>query len=101
MITQEEYNKAKELYNEVFDLVKEVKKIMTKFEAQLKLERIEKEGNVLPKEDWGVHESHCCLEHGCKYGDDNCPVALGQTPQDYTCEMCDEDEHYITIYKHI
>lgn len=29
------------------------------------------------KENWGVHISHCCILHGCKYGDRDCPVKLG------------------------
>lgn len=31
----------------------------------------------IPKEQWGVHNAHCCVEHGCKYGYDDCPVELG------------------------
>jgi hypothetical protein len=41
----------------------------------------------------GVHRSHCCAEHGCKYGDDStCPVVLGEVIQDYPCEMCGEEK---------
>lgn len=36
----------------------------------------------------GVHASHCCHSHGCKYGDEDCPVELGYVPQDYECEDC-------------
>lgn len=46
----------------------------------------------ITKEDWGVHITHCCLEHGCKYGDDECPVELGLVKQQYSCEMCKEDK---------
>lgn len=28
-----------------------------------------------------VHTEHCCLKHGCKYRDENCPVALGLKKQ--------------------
>lgn len=42
----------------------------------------------MDKSEWGVHESHCCVLHGCKYGDDDCPVANRQTKQDYPCETC-------------
>lgn len=31
----------------------------------------------IPQKDWGVHITHCCFEHGCKYGDNECPVELG------------------------
>lgn len=41
---------------------------------------------------WGVHIAHCCLLHGCKYGEsDYCPVAGGIVEQDYECEQCYED----------
>lgn len=30
-----------------------------------------------------VHTEHCCVYHGCKYGDDDCPVWLGIKPQSY------------------
>lgn len=35
-----------------------------------------------------VHTTHCCIEHGCKYGDDDCHVANGSVPQEYPCEEC-------------
>lgn len=35
-----------------------------------------------------VHTEHCCLEHGCKYGEDDCPVAAGRKVQSYPCESC-------------
>lgn len=39
----------------------------------------------------GVHASHCCKWHGCKYGDDDCPVYNGEVEQLYLCEDCYED----------
>lgn len=42
--------------------------------------------------DTGVHVCHCCNRHGCKYGDEDCPVALGKLAQDYPCEFCYVDE---------
>jgi len=36
-----------------------------------------------------VHTEHCCFEHGCKYGDEDCPVATGLQKQSYPCECCD------------
>ena len=36
-----------------------------------------------------VHSKHCCIIHGCKYGDDDCPVENGIEIQDYPCESCD------------
>lgn len=41
----------------------------------------------------GVHLSHCCLErHGCKYGDEFCPVATKMFPPSSTCGACYEDD---------
>ena len=40
----------------------------------------------------GVHVTHCCLRHGCKYGDEDCPVAAGTHEQMYKCESCDWEE---------
>lgn len=37
-----------------------------------------------------VHVAHCCILHGCKYGDDDCPVALGKMKQEFPCESCRE-----------
>lgn len=39
----------------------------------------------------GVHRTHCCARHGCKYGDADCPVERGRIVQDYLCESCDID----------
>lgn len=39
----------------------------------------------------GVHESYCCVLHGCKYGDEDCPVEEGVTKQQYACEFCGDD----------
>ncbi len=39
----------------------------------------------------GVHATHCCAAHGCKYGkDDDCPVVAGRVSQEYPCEECGE-----------
>ena len=38
----------------------------------------------------GVHRTHCCIAHGCKYGDDDCPVVIGEILQDYLCEFCND-----------
>lgn len=43
---------------------------------------------MVDKLKWGVHETHCCVLHGCKYGEEDCPVVLKQTKQRYTCESC-------------
>ena len=43
------------------------------------------------QQDKCVHTEHCCSKHGCKYGDENCPVACGDKVQSFPCEECDEE----------
>ena len=52
--------------------------------------KTKKEGKKVKKEDYEVHASHCCFYHGCKYGNDNCPVELGLTPQIQMFGWCQE-----------
>lgn len=33
-----------------------------------------------------IHTRHCCLVCGCKYGEDDCPVVIGQKKGDFTCK---------------
>lgn len=56
-----------------------------------------------------VHTEHCCAEHGCKYGDPDCPVVNDIKLQSYPCERCDEDARddekqgeaiYRAVYQH-
>jgi hypothetical protein len=45
-------------------------------------------------ENWkDVHTEHCCILHGCKYGniDNECTVAEGLKDQSDACEDCDWD----------
>lgn len=35
-----------------------------------------------------VHSRHCCVKHGCKYGEEDCPVWLGYEEQSHPCETC-------------
>lgn len=44
------------------------------------------------KGDLGVHQTHCCVKHGCKYGDADCPVETGECVQDFACEYCGLEE---------
>lgn len=39
-----------------------------------------------------VHTEHCCKIHGCKYGDDGCPVADETKSQSMPCQVCREQE---------
>lgn len=50
-----------------------------------------KEANATSVDKEGVHRTHCCVAHGCKYGDRDCPVETGRIKQDYTCEYCEHD----------
>ena len=45
----------------------------------------------------GAHRTHCCVAHGCKYGDRNCPVETGRIQQDYLCEDCSELEGWTSL----
>lgn len=70
------------------------KEIIVKLHSELKKQKIELEREKLvkettiPEERWGVHETHCCEEHGCKYGNEDCPVVIGLIKQRYRCEFC-------------
>jgi len=43
-----------------------------------------------------VHDAHCCKQHGCKYGDEDCPVAEGDEPG-VSCEECDYDDAHDAV----
>ena len=53
--------------------------------------------------DYKIHVGHCCVAHGCKYGDKNCPVVNKKLFQRYVCEQCAEDgifmEDLVPIFK--
>jgi len=48
--------------------------------------------STIPKDKWGVHTTHCCKFHGCKYGEQDCPVELELVDQVYPCEWCEDGE---------
>ena len=37
-----------------------------------------------------VHTRHCCIIHGCKYGDETCTVVTKKETQEGICEDCYE-----------
>jgi len=48
--------------------------------------------NEAPEPEGDVHTEHCCIEHGCKYGDDDaCTVASERKPQSFSCVELDCD----------
>lgn len=46
---------------------------------------------MVSKDRYGVHQTHCCVMHGCKYGNSDCPVVTGEIVQEYPCEDCPSD----------
>lgn len=51
----------------------------------------------MDKEKYGVHISHCCYIHGCKYGDEDCPVVSGEVSQKHLCYDCSEEYEPYTL----
>jgi hypothetical protein len=43
------------------------------------------------EKDGDVHTRHCCIEHGCRYGEEDCSVVTGRKPQEFPCEDCDHE----------
>lgn len=41
----------------------------------------------------GTHVTHCCAQHGCKYGNKNCVVEDGKREQEFACEFCHSSEY--------
>lgn len=48
-----------------------------------------------------VHTEHCCVYHGCKYGDEDCTVVTKLAPQSYPCEDCRTPEQIVTKIYHL
>jgi len=42
------------------------------------------------------HVTHCCIVHGCKYGDEDCPIVTGEAVQMHPCITCEDREQTIT-----
>lgn len=95
-VEDEEKEKIEYLIQDITDKM-EFEEIQKKAE-----EAAEKGETTIPKEKWGVHVHHCCVDHGCKYGDVDCPVALDLFEQHHDCEYCeieDKEEEYYKNYK--
>lgn len=59
--------------------------------------------NLVRKKNYAC-QSHCCVIHGCKYNDKDCPVVSETVMQDHICEWCshileDADEVIDSIQK--
>ena len=61
------------------------------FFCHIKQEEHTEKITSIPKENWGVHQTHCCSKHGCKYGQYDCPVMLDLVEQSSPCEWCNEN----------
>lgn len=44
-----------------------------------------------------VHTEHCCVKHGCKYGEKDCLVERGIRKQSFPCEQCECTCHDDTV----
>lgn len=44
----------------------------------------------------GTHITHCCINHGCKYAQYDCPVFNGRLKQESPCELCDEVGQWVS-----
>lgn len=51
------------------------------------------------KLNWGVHDTHCCKIHGCKYGDKDCPVENGLSDGVKECESCFFDKEEVKHFE--
>lgn len=46
-----------------------------------------------------AHVAHCCAGiHGCKYLDDDCPVANGRLPPAYKCQDCEDRRNELVLH---
>jgi len=59
----------------------EVKALATKFGPSNEELAQRRRSNI------GVHQTHCCKGHGCKYNDADCPVVLGEIEGLSACEF--------------
>lgn len=41
--------------------------------------------------DKSVHFNHCCMLHGCKYGNEDCPVQDGPPFDQIACQDCSDE----------
>ena len=92
-VTQDEYDDEMENYYESIDWGYEILTEDDWYEEQ----GLDK---PIPVSKYDVHAAHCCKFHGCKYGDENCPVVNGKVEQLYPCWNCDdliyEEEYHRT-----
>ena len=48
--------------------------------------------------DKNAHTEHCCVKHGCKYNDENCPVISEVQTQSYYCEFCEYENSLTGVF---
>jgi hypothetical protein len=39
---------------------------------------------------WDLHIENCCAVHGCKYGEEDCPIAAHEEVQKNICSTCSQ-----------
>jgi hypothetical protein len=44
----------------------------------------------MPMDDEATHQDHCCIHHGCKYGDEKCYVVKKLVTQNRGCIKCNK-----------
>lgn len=72
------------------DIIEKIDSITNYENRKAEVENLVSVGKTsIPESRWGVHNTHCCNDHGCKYGDIDCPVTLGLSKQVYKCEDCE------------
>jgi uncharacterized Zn-finger protein len=48
-----------------------------------------KKPRALPESQKDIHTEHCCVLHGCHWGQEfYCTVVKGQKPQSFVCGYC-------------
>ena len=83
-------NAISELNDEFYKMSPQDRLDFAKKVNEIKFVNIQKKklNTNIDENDFGVHKSHCCIRHGCKYGVHDCPVVLGIIKQTYVCEDC-------------
>ena len=92
--TDDEFKKDVEFWEQKrAESKEERRKQYFKLKKEFENEPLQKDPSAktsIPKDKWGVHRTHCCIFHGCKYGNKDCPVTLQLIEQKYSCEDCDD-----------
>jgi hypothetical protein len=87
--------KGNYMFKELEDIQKEVVELKEKFRKEITSLLLKRKNLIIAlgkkQTEKNVHTEHCCVIHGCKYGDPNCPVEKGVLVQSIPCEYCESD----------